>query len=188
MSSISDILGPAVRAARLRAGLTQSKLALDCKLSRQTIAGVEAGTFSDLGVRKIERLLERLGLRLEVGGGAATEAGAGSRITRLLHARGLARQSEALALAKATLRNLREAGVSARIVGSLAKGNLRTDSDVDYLIEDRGGLPESRISSLIEAAMRGFPFDVVFADRADPVLLRLMREEARRGASAVRAT
>ncbi len=189
MSSISDILGPAVRAARLRAGLTQSRLALDCKLSRQTIAGVEAGTFSDLGVRKIERLLERLGLRLEVAGSATTGTGtgAGSRITRLLHARGLARKSEALALAKATLRHLRQAGVSARIVGSLAKGNFRTDSDVDYLIEDRGGQPESRISSLIEAAMHGFPFDVVFADRADPVLLRLMREEARRGASAVRA-
>ena len=37
------------------------------------------------------------------------------------------------------------------------------------------------------AAMRGFPFDVIYADRADPVLLRHMREEARRGTPAVRA-
>jgi len=187
MSSISDILGPAARAARLRAGLTQAGLARDCALSRQTIAQFEAGTYSDLGVRKVERVLARLGLRLEIAGGTAARPGAGSRIGRLLAARGRARGQQARALAQATLRKLRKAGVSARIVGSLAKGSLRTDSDVDYLIEDRGGLPESRISGLIEAAMRGFPFDVVFADRADPVLLRLMREEARRGASAVRA-
>jgi len=186
MSSISDILGPAARAARLRAGLTQAGLARDCALSRQTIAQFEAGTYSDLGVRKIERVLARLGLRLEVAGGAAAPAGAGSRIARLLRARGLARAREARALAETALRRLRKAGVSARIVGSLAKGTFRADSDVDYLIEDRGGLPESRISILIEAAMRGFPFDVVYADRADPVLLRHMREEARRGASAVR--
>lgn len=35
--------------------------------------------------------------------------------------------------------------------------------------------------------MKGFPFDVIFAERADPALLEMMRAEARRGASAVRA-
>jgi transcriptional regulator with XRE-family HTH domain len=187
MSSISDILGPAARAARLRAGLTQERLALDCGLSRQTVAQFEAGTFSDLGVRKVERLLARLGLRLEVAGGTAVPAGASSPIGRLLRSRGLARRGEALALAQATLRKLRKAGVSARIVGSLAKGKFRADSDVDYLIEDRGGLPESRVIDLIETAMRKFPFDAVFADRVDPILLKFMREEAKRGASVIRA-
>ena len=158
MSSISDILGPAARAARLRAGLTQAALARDCALSRQTIAQFEAGTYSDLGVRKIERVLARLGLRLEMAGdtggtgGTFAPARAGSRIARLLRARGLARAREARTLAETTLRRLRKAGVSARIVGSLAKGTFRADSDVDYLIEDRGGLPESRVSILIEAA------------------------------------
>lgn len=113
--------------------------------------------------------------------------GANSRIARLLRSRGLARRGEALALAQATLRKLRKVGVSARIVGSLAKGTFRADSDVDYLIEDRGGLTESRVSGLIETAMRGFPFDVVFADRVDPILLKFMREEAKRGASVIRA-
>lgn len=187
MSYISDIVAPAARRARLRAGLTQHRLALDCGLSRQTIAQFEAGTFSDLGVRKVERILARLGLRLEVAGGAPAGTNTGSRIGRLFRARGEARRREALRLAEAALRKLRRAGIAARVVGSLAKGAFRTDSDVDFLIESRGGLPESRIGDLIESAMRGFPFDVVFAERADPVLLKLMREEARRGASAVRA-
>jgi transcriptional regulator with XRE-family HTH domain len=188
MSNISDILGSAARAARLRAGLTQAGLARDCALSRQTIAQFEAGTYSDLGVRKIERVLARLGLRLELAGGSALPAAAGgSRIARLLRARGLARAGEAHALAAAALRRLRKAGVAARIVGSLAKGSFRADSDVDYLIEDRGGLSEARIGDLIEAAMHGFPFDAIYADRTDPVLLRHLREEARRGAPAVRA-
>lgn len=191
MSYISDILAPAARSARLRAGLTQHRLALECGLSRQTIAQFEAGTFSDLGVRKVERVLARLGLRLEVVGGAPAATGTGGRIGRLFRARGQARRREALRLAAAALRELRRAGVTARLVGSLAKGALRADSDVDYLIENRGGLPESRVSDLIEAAMQGFPFDVVFAERADPVLLRHMREEAKRGkrgTSALRST
>jgi len=187
MSSISDILGQSARAARLHAGLTQARLALECGLSRQTVAQFEAGTYSDLGVRKVERLLERLGLRLEVAGGMVAPAGTGSPIGQLLRSRGLVRRGEALALAQATLRKLRKAGVSARIVGSLAKDKFRADSDVDYLIEDRGGLPESRVIGLIETAMRKFPFDVVFADRVDPVLLKFMREEAKRGASVIRA-
>ena len=190
MSYISDILAPAARSARQRAGLTQHRLALDCGLSRQTIAQFEAGTFSDLGVRKVERILARLGLHLALTGVTPASA-AGSRIGRLFRARGEARRSEALGLAKATLRKLRRAGVTARVVGSLAKGGFRADSDVDYLIENRGSLPEFRIGDLIESAMRGFPFDVVFAERTDPVLRRHMREEAKRGkrgAPALRAT
>jgi len=72
------------------------------------------------------------------------------------------------------------------IVGSLSKGGFRADSDVDYLIENRGGVAESRVMAIAEATMQGFPFDVTFADRADPKLLAMMREEARRGAPAVR--
>lgn len=111
--------------------------------------------------------------------------GANSRIARLLRSRGLARRGEALALAQATLRKLRKAGVSTRIFGSLAKGKFRADSGVNYLIEDRGGLPESRVIDLIETTMREFPFDAVFADRVDPILLKFMREEAKHGASDV---
>ena len=192
MTSIPDItsLGIAVRGARTRARLTQAALAAASGLSRQTIAQLERGTFSDLGIRKVGRVLARLGLRLKVGPTAAVgkDAGAKTRLGRLLHARGKAREQTALHLALVTLRKLRHAGVSAHIIGSLAKNKFRADSDVDYLIEDRGGLAESRIAGLIEASMEGFPFDVVFAERADPELLKIIRDEAKRGASALRAT
>jgi len=192
MASIRDIgglgLGGSVRTARTRAGLTQAALAVACGLSRQTIAQLESGTFADLGIRKVERVLAFLGLRLKVEAAPAVAAKAGreSRLGRLLRARGKARERTALHLALLTLRRLRAAGVSARVVGSLAKGAFRADSDVDYLIEDRAGLPESRITDLIESAMEGFPFDVLYAERADPELLKIIREEAKRGASALR--
>ena len=186
----------AVKRERTRLGLTQQALALACGLSRQTVAQVEAGTFSDLGVRKVERMLAALDLSLAVSG-AATEAqateiaragnpSARSRLGRLLADRAVARRQRALELARRTLNALRKRGVSACVVGSLAKGRFRADSDVDYLIEHRGGVPESRVMAIVEAEMKGFPFDITFASRADPRLLAMMREEARHGASAVR--
>jgi len=188
MSRIDDI-GRLARQARIRRGLTQQALADACGLSRQTIAQLEGGTFSDLGIRKVERLLGRLGLALRVEGTAGETPGRRpeSRLDRLFGARAAGRRKTALALARATLRALRKRGVSARIAGSLAKGGFRATSDVDYLIEDRGRLPESQIVEVIEASMKGFPFDVVFAERADPVLLRMMRAEAECGTPAFRA-
>ena len=108
-----------------------------------------------------------------------------SRLRRLLADRALARRRRALELARHTLGALRKEGVLACVVGSLAKGKFRADSDVDYLVENRGGVPESRVTAIVEAAMKGFPFDLTFAGRADTRLLALMREEASRGASVV---
>lgn len=182
---IDTTLAAAVRAERTRARLTQRELAAACGLSRQTIAQLEGDSFSDLGIRKVARVLARLGLRLRVDALPA-RARPGTRIERLFAARAEARRGEALRLAAGALRALRKAGVRGRIVGSLAKGGFRVDSDVDFLIEDRGRLGESRVAAIIEAAMGDFPFDVVYAERVDPVLLRAMREEARGGAPAVR--
>lgn len=187
MSHIDDI-GRRVREARTRRGLTQQALAGACGVSRQTIVQLETATFSDLGIRKVERVLAHLGLALRVErtrGGLVGRRPA-SPLERLLEARAAERRKTALALARATLRALHKRGVSARIAGSLAKGRFRASSDVDYLIEDRGGLSESRVVEIIEASMKGFPFDAVFADRADPVLLEMMRAEAEHGAPAVR--
>ena len=181
-------LGRAVRAARTRAGLTQSALATACGLSRQTIAQLEAGSFSDLGIRKIERVLAHLGLGLRVAALAplAAPAPGRSRLDQLLRSRGEARRQLAAGLASAALRRLKAAGVRAEIVGSLARGAFRSDSDVDILVERRGSLSESRITDLIASAMKGFPFDVVFAERADPALLRFLRAEALHGAPVIR--
>ena len=191
---LADELSVAVKRERTRLGLTQQALALACGLSRQTVAQVESGTFSDLGVRKVERMLSVLGLSLAILGagkagadGIAQSRGDGSRLGRLLAERALERRQRALVLAAQTLGELRKRGVSARIVGSLAKGTFRADSDVDYLIEDRSAVPESRVMAIVETSMQGFPFDVTFAERADPRLLAMMREEARSDAPAVRA-
>ncbi len=183
-------LGAAVRAARRRLGLTQGALAAASGLSRQTVAQVEADSFPDLGVRKVARLLGVLGLELRVepcGIAPVRGASAGSRLARVLTAAALARRARALALAQATLRLLAARGIRARVAGSLAKGAFRADSDVDFLIEGRGRMPPRDVIGIIESSMKEFPFDVIFADRADPKLLALIREEARHGSPALRA-
>lgn len=183
-------LGAAVRAARRRLGLTQGALAAASGLSRQTVVQVEADSFPDLGIRKLARLLGVLGLELRVepcGIAPVRGASADSRLARVLTTAALTRRARALALAQATLRLLAARGIRARVAGSLAKGTFRADSDVDFLIERRGRVPPRDVIGIIESSMKGFPFDVIFSDRADPKLLRLIREEARHGSSAVRA-
>lgn len=183
-------LGAAVRAARRRLGLTQGALAAASGLSRQTVVQVEADSYPDLGIRKLARLLGVLGLEFSVepcGIAPVRGASAGSRLARVLTTAALTRRARALALAQATLRLLAARGMRARVVGSLAKGGFRADSDVDFLIEGRGRVPPRDVIGIIESAMKGFPFDVIFSDRADPKLLALIREEARHGSSAIRA-
>jgi predicted nucleotidyltransferase len=104
-----------------------------------------------------------------------------TRLERLFEGRANERRKTATALARATLRALHSRGITARVVGSLAQGKFRAESDIDYLIEDRAGVPEGDVVGIIEVSMRGFPFDAVFAERADPRLLKMMREEAERG-------
>lgn len=59
-----EALGRAISAARKRRRLTQLELARAVGLSRQTIAGLEAGNISDIGIRKVMRVLEHLELSL----------------------------------------------------------------------------------------------------------------------------
>jgi len=183
-------LAAAVGAARRRLGLTQGALAAASGLSRQTVVQVEADLFPDLGIRKLARLLGVLGLELRVepcGFAAVRGASADSRLARVLTTAALPRRARALALAQAILRLLAARGMRARVAGSLAKGTFRADSDVDFLIEKRGRVPPRDVIGIIESSMKGFPFDVIFSDHADPKLLALIREEARHGPPAVRA-
>jgi transcriptional regulator with XRE-family HTH domain len=59
-------LGYAIRQARLERGLTQARLAASARLSRTTLNQLENGLFPDLGVRKLQAVLEQLGLTLAV--------------------------------------------------------------------------------------------------------------------------
>jgi transcriptional regulator with XRE-family HTH domain len=59
-------LGRTVAAARKAQRLSQTELGRTAGLSRQTISELERGVVSDLGVRKLARVLELLELELLV--------------------------------------------------------------------------------------------------------------------------
>lgn len=96
----------------------------------------------------------------------------GSAIARLMRSRALARLEIAQPRAEAALEKLRERGVTARIVGSLARGAFRETSDVDLLIDDRGGLDEAALEEIVRREMRDFPFDLIYAERVPAGLKR----------------
>lgn len=59
-------LGSIIRKARLAKGTTQDALAKRIDLSRTTVNQLENGLVPDLGIRKVQSLLEELGLDLHV--------------------------------------------------------------------------------------------------------------------------
>jgi len=59
-------IGEQIRQARKERHLTQDALAAAMRMSRATISQLERGTVQDIGIRKVVRLLEYLGLTLNV--------------------------------------------------------------------------------------------------------------------------
>lgn len=59
-------IGLKLRQARLARNMTQAELAKAAGLSRTTLNRLENGLFPDLGVKKLQRLLEYVGLTLAV--------------------------------------------------------------------------------------------------------------------------
>ena len=59
-------LGYEIRRARTARGMTQARLAAEAGLSRTTLNQLENGLFPDLGVRKVQAILDRLGLALSI--------------------------------------------------------------------------------------------------------------------------
>lgn len=57
-------IGHEIRRSRLSLGLTQAQLAAAANITRTTLSQLENGVVNDLGVRKIEAVLDRLGLEL----------------------------------------------------------------------------------------------------------------------------
>ena len=64
--NLSD-LGPQLREARQRSGLSQAELAGSLGMSRATVSAIERGRCDEIGVRKLAALLEMVGLELHVG-------------------------------------------------------------------------------------------------------------------------
>jgi predicted nucleotidyltransferase len=79
-------------------------------------------------------------------------------------------------------RDLAAAGVRARIVGSLAYGAVRPDSDLDLLVLAHPGRSWAEVQSIASGAARpyGVPVDVIFADTLPAAVRRAMLKDARR--------
>jgi transcriptional regulator with XRE-family HTH domain len=57
-------IGIQVRGARKVQGITQAALAAETGVSRTTLSLLESGIIQELGIRKVIRILDRLGLEL----------------------------------------------------------------------------------------------------------------------------
>lgn len=59
-------IGEHIRSERKRRKMTQAELASLLGMSRSTISQIESGTVQEVGVRKLIRILEVLGLELRI--------------------------------------------------------------------------------------------------------------------------
>jgi len=59
-------IGHEIRRSRRARGLTQAQLAASAHLTRTTVNQLENGLVADLGIRKVQALLEQVGLTLSV--------------------------------------------------------------------------------------------------------------------------
>lgn len=59
-------IGETIRAARREKGITQQQLADQHRMSRTTISGIENNSIPEVGVRKVEAILNSLGYTLTV--------------------------------------------------------------------------------------------------------------------------
>jgi predicted nucleotidyltransferase len=76
---------------------------------------------------------------------------------------------------------LAAAGVRALVVGSLAYGGVRPESDLDLLIVSYPGKTWGEVSAVATEAARpfGVPVDVIFADTVPPAVRKAMLKDAR---------
>lgn len=61
-----DTVGKTLFSERKRKGMTQAELGRSVRMSRNTVAAIEKGTFKEVGIRKVEALLNQLGYTLTV--------------------------------------------------------------------------------------------------------------------------
>ncbi|MBI3370660.1 MAG: nucleotidyltransferase domain-containing protein [Betaproteobacteria bacterium] len=75
---------------------------------------------------------------------------------------------------------LTSAGVRALVVGSLAYGDVRSESDLDLLIVSYAGKTWGQVRSAVDNAARpyGVPVDVIYADTLPPAVRRAMLKDA----------
>jgi len=77
---------------------------------------------------------------------------------------------------------LANAGVRGLVVGSVAYGAVRPESDLDLLIVSHAGKTWGQVRALVDraAAPYGVPVDVIFADTLPQAVRKAMLKDARR--------
>jgi len=147
--------------------LSSTEFARARRLSEQRVrqllaAGKVAGAF-------------RLGARWAIPAQAAIRRTPAGRPPRTRS--GILRQA-----ARACETALAKAGVRALVVGSLAYGAVRPESDLDLLIVSYPGKKWSEVNVIAADAARpyGVPVDVIFADTLPPAVRRAMLKDAQR--------
>lgn len=80
-----------------------------------------------------------------------------------------------------TLEALRRCGVVCEVIGSFARAGTLIDaeSDLDILVESKGGLSEAEVWDLAWTHLRDVDADLVFADHLPATKVALMKEHAR---------
>lgn len=159
----------ALAAARRAAGLTQADLAARLGTTQSAIARLEGGGAAP-SITTLSRLADALGIQFEI------RPRSGMRVRETLPALMLAdlraRREELLAIAA------RHGAGHVRVFGSVARGDARPDSDVDFLVEFEPGRTVLDLSGLIldlEDTL-GRKVDVVEVRRPSQAAERIRRE------------
>jgi predicted nucleotidyltransferase len=74
------------------------------------------------------------------------------------------RRTRAIVCAQAAIDMMKEKGISALIIGSLAKGNFGPDSDIDFLITCCPRKYKYAIEAKVEDILGDLPFDLVYLE------------------------
>lgn len=88
------------------------------------------------------------------------------------------RRRLAVSRAREACETLAGMGVTVRVIGSLATGRFRVDSDVDFLVADCPRHLKYGIEGIVEDCLRGLPFDVVYLDEVPAHKLDRFTREA----------
>jgi predicted nucleotidyltransferase len=91
---------------------------------------------------------------------------------------GTERRSLAVERAIHAVELLKSFDVSAKIIGSLASGSFQRNSDIDFLITECPRALKYRIESIVEDALDGFAFDVVYLDEVPQSRLERFTRDA----------
>lgn len=98
-----------------------------------------------------------------------------SRIDSVIGERTERRRVTAVARVDPLLRDLHQAGVDIVVIGSLARGEFRSHSDVDFLVRSGLDTPgRARVERAVAAAMHGsgISYDLIYAADLTPERLK----------------